>query len=691
MIKSKKVFLIFPLLFFSILSFPICAEIERNLEKIEDFIENQMKSDRIPGIAVAILKNNFEWAKGYGFSDIENKIRFSQNSCFRLGSVSKPMTALAILQLYEKGKINLDDEVQKYVPYFPKKEYPVIIRDLLGHLAGISHYRSYEELHIREPKDTREAIDIFAPFDLVAEPRTRFHYSSYGYNLLGAVVEGASKTSFERYMEENIWKPLGMTESCMDSPYKLIPARVKGYRFVKGNLLNSEFVDTSSRFAAGGIRSTVIDLIKLIKGIRDGKLISSKTVDMMFTSMITKTGELTNYGMGWYVRPVGGHFLVYHTGAQQETRTFIGFLPRKNIAVAFGCNLEGANPSLYGFHVLKILLDESFNTGFYAENPEDEILINALSVIFNYGMSYYERYGRAYTEDRKELKEAFNYLKKIFEQKKPELALEKIIKGPNPSNKEAFTKIGSFAGEILKRKFGMEKINSFYKNGFLLMFSEYVKISKDENLPQELRFPEEIENKIIEFSYDCSATINDFTRNLYIGAFSNIDEIGKRLKEIFKGRKVYPDFTPQLTNAIRTLYLSGDEKKALKFAKLSTELYPESAFSWVFLGNVYLASGNIQSAKNNYKIATRKIVGRSAVKPSSFINYCMDFFDNGQIDRAEALAKIGIELYPLEERLFKTLGDIYLEKAGEFYKRSLQLNPSYEDAWKILKKLHLQE
>ena len=241
----------------------------------EEFARKQMALDKTVGLTIGFLKDDFVWVKGYGYADLENKTPAKPESAYRLASVTKPMTALAILQLVEKGKINLDAEVQTYVPYFPRKQWPVTVRQLLGHLGGISHYKNpANESHIKTRKSTREAIAIFETFDLVAEPGTRYSYSSYGYNLLGAIIEAASGMSYGEYMRQNVWQPLGMNETRMDDPLEVIPNRVRGYQLIDGKVKNSEFIDISSRFAAGGTRSTVPDMLKFAKGIMNGKLVN---------------------------------------------------------------------------------------------------------------------------------------------------------------------------------------------------------------------------------------------------------------------------------------------------------------------------------------------------------------------------------------------------------------------------------
>src|SRR5688572_3060078 len=132
---------------------------QTQLAEFEAFVKKQMAADKIPGLSVGFLKDDVMWAKGFGYADLENKSPAKAESMYRLASVTKPMTAAAILQLVEKGKINLDAEVQTYVPYFPKKNFPVTVRQLLGHLGGISHYKDYDkEGHFKDRKSTRESI-----------------------------------------------------------------------------------------------------------------------------------------------------------------------------------------------------------------------------------------------------------------------------------------------------------------------------------------------------------------------------------------------------------------------------------------------------------------------------------------------------------------------------------------------------
>lgn len=333
------------------------------LRTFEDFVSLQMEKNSIPGLTVGFIKDDYVWVKGFGYADLENKIPANADMAYRLASVQKPMTAVAVLQLVEAGNINLDAEIQTYVPYFPKKKYPVTVRQLLGHLGGIPHYvNEATEQHIKEHKTTREAVAIFENFDLIAEPGTKYNYSSYGYNLLGAAIEGASKQSYADYMREHVWQPLGMNDTRMDDPIEIIPNRVRGYQIIDGEVKNSEFVDVSSRFAAGGTRGSVVDLLKFMRGLNEGRLLSTMSLALMYAPMSTRDGQQVGYAMGWQILPFENRrSIVSHDGAQQETATVILNFPEKNFAIALAMNLEGGSYGPIILRLFELVLDEQLS------------------------------------------------------------------------------------------------------------------------------------------------------------------------------------------------------------------------------------------------------------------------------------------------------------------------------------------
>src|SRR3989441_7470724 len=156
---------------------------------------------RIPGVQVAVAVNGkLVWSEGFGYADAERKEPVTRETQFRIGSVSKPLTATAVALLYEQGKLDLDAPVQRYVPSFPDKGYPITTRQLAGHLAGIRHYRDREFFLNRHFATVRDGLMIFQDDSLLFPPGTRFSYSSYAWNLVSGVVEGASGEDFLRYI-----------------------------------------------------------------------------------------------------------------------------------------------------------------------------------------------------------------------------------------------------------------------------------------------------------------------------------------------------------------------------------------------------------------------------------------------------------------------------------------------------------
>jgi len=522
------------------------TQYKAELKEFDEFVASQMKLDKTPGLTIGFMKDDFVWAKGYGFSDLENKVPAKAESAYRLASVSKSMTALAVMQLVEKKKIDLDAEVQTYVSYFPKKQWQVTVRQVLGHLGGISHYKNAaNELHIKEHKTTREAIAIFQDFDLVAQPGTRYSYSSYGYNLLGAIVESASGMSFGEYMKQNVWGPAGMNDTRMDDPVEVIPNRVRGYRLVDGQIKNSEFIDISSRFGGGGKRSTVPDLLKYSRALIDGKLLSSEGLITMATSMATSDGRLTHYGMGWETRPYNGRYTLVHSGGQQETVTLLYVLPARKLAFAIAMNFESGNPGVYLDRLFQLVTGTPLAPQFYSADRAKQAVTEAINNTFNFGLSYYERFRKPMTTDEAELAKAFGYFNDAIDLAKikanPAEATKKIRDGAHPLAQEAFTKVGSYMAARLAQKHGAAKLESYAGLGGLAFLHDYVALATtDSSIVEDFKATDELRAMLVELTTDWRRTNTDYVRKLAFSTGTDLDAVGKTLQETFKGASIYP-------------------------------------------------------------------------------------------------------------------------------------------------------
>lgn len=675
---------------------------QSQLKEFEDFVARQMATDKVPGLSIGFMKGDETWAKGFGFADLENKLPARAESMYRLASVSKPITATAVLQLVEKGKINLDAEVQTYVPYFPKKNFPVTVRQLLGHLGGISHYKDYEkEGHFKDYKNTRQAIAVFENFDLVAEPGTRFSYSSYGYNLLGAVIEGASGQSYGDYMRENVWKPLGMNDIRLDNPREIIPNRARGYEFDAGQLKNSEFVDISSRFAAGGTRATVTDLLKFGKGINDGKVLSKASLNLMYNSMITKSGALTGYSAGWDTFPTNGRFVISHSGGQQETSTYLFNFPTRRLVIAVMSNLEGANTAIYVQKLFELLTGEAWNTSAYINNERPKLpLYFAMVGAFEEGRASFEKMQKPLTGDAAEITQAFNYFNQNLTAETLQGAQQqdvfgKVRAGRQFSAGQPFAKIGSYIADKLQQKYGAERLSAYSNTGAITFFNDYIELYRqDSSIPKEFRFNETVEKSVSDWQVSWSKTNTAETRKLVVSPGSNFDEIGARLRKDFAGASVFPNYGDAINAAVRYLIVSGQTPKALQAAQISAEVYPALDSSNAYYGIALVLSNDKEKGKQFLK-RSAELNPNGMASAGGLNTTAYNMAGTGLTDGALTLLLVASELYPQDANLYDSIGEFYAkkgikDKAIESYQKALATNPKYENAEKakeILQKL----
>ncbi len=309
---------------------------------IEQRIQDVMDEHGIPGLSVAVgVDGRVAWTRGFGLADVENRVPATEHTVYRLASISKPITAVAAMQLAEAGALDLDKPVQDYVTGFPVKRWPLTSRQLLGHLGGIRHYKGGEIRSAVHYRSLASALVIFRDDPLLFEPGTRYRYTTYGYNLLGCVVEKAAGDEFGDYIGARIFEPAGMTATRVDDAHAIIPHRAQGYRKQGERLANSVMVDTSNKIPGGGLCGTASDLVRFAIAVRTGVLLKAETRDAMWTPMATADGKSTRYGYGWGCREQDGERVIAHSGAQPRVSTQLLLVPGREVEVALMSNLEG--------------------------------------------------------------------------------------------------------------------------------------------------------------------------------------------------------------------------------------------------------------------------------------------------------------------------------------------------------------
>jgi CubicO group peptidase (beta-lactamase class C family)/tetratricopeptide (TPR) repeat protein len=661
------------------------------LSAFENFVSEQMVFDRVPGLTAGFIKDDVTWVKGFGLADMENSTPAGPESSYRLASITKTITAIAILQLVEEGRIDLDNEIQAYVPYFPRKKWPITIRQLLGHLGGISHYRDYSvEGRIKEPKTTRQALAIFQDFDLVAEPGTRYNYSTYGYNLLGAAIEGASGLPYGEYIRRNILEPLGMTDTRLDNPLAVIPNRVRGYQLVRGKPQLSEFVNISSRFAGGGLRSTVVDLLKYARAVIDGKILKETTWRKMFSPMALSSGLLTGYGMGWQVLPWDGHFAVGHSGAQPETRTQILLFPADRFALAVACNMEGTNLTPYVTRLIDLILDEDIDNSAYAPDKAGQKIYSAVFQAFNHGLSSYQWNKMSLSKSRNDLDASFDYfndcvssraLRQDFRQAK-----RKILMGVHLVSNQAFTKVGSHMAMALEEEGGEEGLRRYHRLGPIAFFDDYIRLSTGPAAPKKHpRFKSEFIDLIAEWKKAWDRTYTEDVRRLVITPDSELDVLLGRLKEAFAGAPLYPDISADLARVADYFVRANAPDKAVAVLQTGRDMYPDSPLLLAVSGLAFLWRAETETGIDFYRKAFEADPVHPIIGLDELIRSAGMLVRGNHLNEAISLGNLTSELYPREARAWLELANLYLqagrtEEAAVLLKKALRINPNLEEA-----------
>jgi serine beta-lactamase-like protein LACTB len=306
---------------------------------------NFMRQNKVPGMSAAVAKNGkILWSEGFGFADLENGVPATKFTKFRIGSVSKVITSAALGKLYEKGLVDLDAEVQKYLPSFPEKRWPITIRQVASHQAGIRHYNGDEFLNTNHYDSVIDGLEIFKDDTLLFEPGTDFSYSSYGWNLISAVIEKASGIKFLNYMQNQIFDPAQMNSIVADHNDSLISHRASYYYLSDdGVVLNSIYVDNSNKWAGGGFISNSEDLVKFGLSILANDIITNNTLKLFQKPRVPSNGQDRKYGLGWASGvDEFGHKWYGHSGGSMGGRAMFIIYPEDKIVVALLTNLGPA-------------------------------------------------------------------------------------------------------------------------------------------------------------------------------------------------------------------------------------------------------------------------------------------------------------------------------------------------------------
>ena len=303
-----------------------------------------------PGAAAIVVKDGkVVLRKGYGMANLELGVAMAPDMVFELGSVTKQFTAAAILLLQERGKLRVEDDITKYLPDYPTHGATITLENLLTHTSGIPSYTGLPEWfpHIREDLKPDAVAALFKDKPLEFAPGEKWAYDNSGFFLLGMVVEKVSGKSYEDFVEEEIFRKLGMTHSRYGHPEEIVPRRATGYAKDDKEFSNASFISMTQPYAAGSLMSTVDDLAiwgRALAGDPEKSLLGKASLDRMLTSARLKSGLSTHYGYGMGVSDFQGRRLFQHGGDINGFTTDVTFVPEEKLFVAILSNNEASDP-----------------------------------------------------------------------------------------------------------------------------------------------------------------------------------------------------------------------------------------------------------------------------------------------------------------------------------------------------------
>lgn len=343
------------------------------INELESYLSGQFNTNQ-PGCAVLVAKKGeVLYKKGFGLANMEWNTPIGTNTVFQIGSVTKLFTALGILQLAEKQKLSLKDSIQKYIPTFPTKGHTITIEHLLTHTSGIKDYMTMNHSDpyvMRRDFSTMEIIDFFKNEPLEFIPGTKSSYSSSGSFILGYIIEIVSGIPYGQYINDNIFKPSGMSNSYYGDNSKVIPNRANSYSSENGIYKNGDYRSMTVPYAAGALLSTVEDMYKWHQALYNNKLLGKDLLTKSVAAYELKDGTKGNFGYGWFVNFVQleGSPTLAHSGGISGFNSLIMYLPKEDVMVVVLSNFQDAKVQEITTNVATLTIGKKLTKDIHVDN-----------------------------------------------------------------------------------------------------------------------------------------------------------------------------------------------------------------------------------------------------------------------------------------------------------------------------------
>jgi len=330
---------------------------------VSTYVRGEMQRQHIPGVALLVSRGGkIVQAEGFGLSNVELQVPVKPETVFQSGSVGKQFTATAVMMLVEQGKVGLDDPLTKYFPDAPATWKEVTVRELLSHTAGFGDYPG--KFNFRKDWTEAELLKLVESIPLAYPPGTKWDYSNLGYLTLGILIHRVTGEFYGDFLQQKIFHPLDMQTTRIISEADIVPNRAAGYRLVKGELKNQEWVAPMVNTTAdGSLYFSILDLAKWDAALYSEKLLKRSSFDQMWTPAKLKNGQPNKegYGFGWSIEERHGHHVVSHTGSWQGFKSAIARYVNDQLTVVVLANLAEAKPGAIAERVADMYLAEEKN------------------------------------------------------------------------------------------------------------------------------------------------------------------------------------------------------------------------------------------------------------------------------------------------------------------------------------------
>jgi CubicO group peptidase (beta-lactamase class C family) len=331
---------------------------QNKLDKIDQLLTEKFKTTKTGGAVLISQHGKPVYKKAFGLANLELNVKMNPTNVFEIGSMTKQFTAVSILMLLEQGKLDLQDDITKYIPDYPTKGHKITIHQLLNHTSGIKSYTRMRSLFEVARNDMKplELINFFKNEPMDFNPGESYKYNNSGYIILGYIIEKISGLSYADYIQQNIFDELNMKNSLYASHTKLIPNRAPGYHKRK-DFSNARYISHTLPYAGGSLMSSVDDLNLWQQALSSNKLLKKETLQKAYTNYTLNNGDKINYGYGWNIAKIGNETSYEHGGSIFGYKSMGIYIPNKDIYAIILTNCDCTSPTRLTRQITKLMLE----------------------------------------------------------------------------------------------------------------------------------------------------------------------------------------------------------------------------------------------------------------------------------------------------------------------------------------------